>query len=60
MYDGVVCSVVFQDTARPSSPSNGAIVDDPEMQLYIQRWGDSSNPSFGDIHRCVCVWFVLL
>eukprot|EP01044_Picomonas_judraskeda_P041681 COSAG03_NODE_21099_length_309_cov_0.695238_1_plen_36_part_01 len=27
----------------PASPSNGAIVDEPDEGLYIQRWGDSGD-----------------
>lgn len=45
----------LQDMTRPywpSSPSNGYLVDDKELQLFIQRWGKSQNVNYGDIHRC--------
>lgn len=55
LYDQTVRATLWkEDTTRPywpSSPSNGAVVDDPERQIYVQRWGDSSNVSYGDIHR---------
>ncbi len=50
----VLCCSPVQDNTRPywpSSPSNGAIVDDRDRQLYIQRWGESGNTLYGDIHR---------
>lgn len=53
----------MQDTTRsywPSSPSNGAVIDDKEMGLYIQMWGDSQNTSVGDIHRFVLTAYVLI
>lgn len=34
----------------PASPSNGAIVDDPDEGLYIQRWGDQGDSRYGDAH----------
>ena len=34
----------------PASPSNGAIVDEPNEGLYIQRWGDSGDSRYGDAH----------
>ena len=37
----------------PSSPSNGYMVDDPSRGLFIQRWGSSQDPNYGDIHRSV-------
>lgn len=55
LYDGNVhATLVNYDLSRPywpSSPSNGATVDDPSRGLYIQRWGDSSDPHYGDVHR---------
>ena len=47
-------SPFLQDNSRiywPASPSNGFIVDDQERGLFIQRWGDSGDPNFGDLHR---------
>jgi beta-mannosidase len=55
LYDGTVRKCLWQeDTTRsfwPSSPSNGAMIDDPSMGLYIQRWGNSQDTTMGDIHR---------
>jgi beta-mannosidase len=54
LYDQTVRATLWkEDSTRPywpSSPSNGAVIDDPVRQLYIQRWGDSSNTNYGDIH----------
>ena len=35
----------------PASPSNGVLIDDPELGVFIQRWGSESDLRYGDIHR---------
>ena len=51
----LICvSPFIKDNTRPywpSSPSNGILVDDMIRGMYIQRWGDTSDPTHGDIHR---------
>ena len=37
----------------PASPSNGYVVDDSSRGLFVQRWGSSQDPNYGDIHRSV-------
>ena len=40
--DTLQAAVRAADRSRPywpASPSNGAVVDDPDRGLYIQRWG---------------------
>jgi beta-mannosidase len=55
LYDDVVHTTLASlKTAIPywpSSPSNGYMVDDPSRGLFIQRWGSSQDPNYGDIHR---------
>ena len=34
----------------PASPSNGVLIDDPELGVFIQRWGSESDLRYGDIH----------
>ena len=55
LYDDVVRQTLYgEDTSRPfwpSSPSNGDLVIDISRGLYIQRWGESQNPIYGDIHH---------
>ena len=55
LYDDVIRLTVYQeDLSRPfwpSSPSNGDLVVDIPRALFIQRWGESQNTSYGDIHR---------
>ncbi|KAI6651994.1 Beta-mannosidase [Oopsacas minuta] len=55
LYDDVIRSTLYQeDNSRPfwpSSPSNGDFVVDRTRQLFVQRWGDSQNNNYGDIHR---------
>ena len=55
LYDDVIRKTLYQeDTSRPywpSSPSNGDLVVDASRALFIQRWGESQDPLYGDIHR---------
>ena len=55
LYDDVIRKTLYrEDTSRPfwpSSPSNGDLVVDVSRALFIQRWGESQNPYYGDIHR---------
>lgn len=55
LYDDVIRRALYQeDLSRPfwpSSPSNGDLVIDIPRELFIQRWGESQNTSYGDIHR---------
>uniref|UniRef100_A0A7S3LUS4 beta-mannosidase n=1 Tax=Palpitomonas bilix TaxID=652834 RepID=A0A7S3LUS4_9EUKA len=55
LYDDTVMTAVRSVTRStsfwPSSPSNGAMVDDMEDNMYIQMWGDSQSTRYGDIHR---------
>jgi beta-mannosidase len=34
----------------PASPSNGALVDRPDLGLYVQRWGSEQDSRWGDVH----------
>ena len=48
-------TLLLQDMTRaywPASPSNGFLYDDKGLGLYVQRWGPSSDPTYGDVHRC--------
>ena len=55
LYDDVIRRTLYQeDLSRPfwpSSPSNGDLVVNIARELFIQRWGESQNTSYGDIHR---------
>ena len=55
LYDDVIRQTLYrEDTSRPfwpSSPSNGDLVVDVSRELFIQRWGESQSPYYGDIHR---------
>lgn len=55
LYDQVVLRALRSVTSHanfwPSSPSNGALMDDWENNMYIQRWGDSQSTRYGDVHR---------
>ena len=35
----------------PASPSNGVLIDDAELGVFVQRWGKESDLRYGDIHR---------
>lgn len=35
----------------PASPSNGVLIDDVDLGVFIQRWGKESDLRYGDIHR---------
>ena len=35
----------------PASPSNGVLIDDPDLGVFIQRWGSEGDMRYGDIHR---------
>lgn len=30
------------------------MIDDKELGVYVQRWGDSQDVHYGDIHRFMC------
>ncbi|XP_065912906.1 beta-mannosidase-like [Dysidea avara] len=55
LYDGTVRpALMAEDKSRPywpSSPSNGYLFIDDDRGLVIQRWGDSQDPHYGDVHR---------
>eukprot|EP00731_Ephydatia_muelleri_P016388 Em0009g812a len=59
LYDGVVRTTLWaEDMTRaywPASPSNGFLYDDKELGLYVQRWGPSSDPTYGDVHSTLAV-----
>lgn len=54
LYDATVrATIASVDRSRPywpASPSNGAVVDEPDRGLYVQRWGNPQDSRFGDVH----------
>ena len=55
MYDTTVQEELRRnDRSRPywpASPSNGVLIDDPDLGVFIQRWGSEGDLRYGDIHR---------
>ena len=57
LYDGTVRPALLEeDRSRPfwpASPSNGYLVMNATMDLYVQRWGLSGDTHYGDVHRYI-------
>ena len=54
LYDETIQTAIrSMDRSRPywpASPSNGALVDDPDRGIFVTRWGDEKDSRYGDIH----------